>query len=75
MVLEELNYLYQNPPLLMYLRHNPRWYKILYYAPERFNDFLLEAKEKLHLTSKDTLKRWNNNLSFISKMIEYLAKK
>lgn len=75
MVLEQMSYLYQNPHYLMYLRYNPRWYKILHYDSEKFQDFIKEANINLHLTNKDRLKKWNKNLSFISSMLGYLAKK
>ena len=43
-----------NPYLKNYLRENSHWYKILNRSPERFNDFILEMKEryKLRLTDK-----------------------
>ena len=75
MVLKQLEYLYENPMYLDYLRHNPRWYKILHYEPLLFDDFILEANEKLHLTRKDTLKDFNKKLSFVSSLMQYLAKK
>lgn len=75
MVLEHLKYLYDNPIYLDYLRNNPRWYKILYYNPEMFNEFIKEANEKLHLTSKDSLNDFSKKLSFVSTLMQYLAKK
>ena len=72
MVLEQMNYLYQNPHYLNYLRYNPRWYKILHYNPDAFNDFL---NSKMHLTSKDRFMNFNKKLSFASSLLGYLAKK
>jgi hypothetical protein len=75
MVLKQLEYLYDNPLYLNYLRYNPKWYKILYYEPSMFVDFINEANEKMHLTRKDTLKDFNKKLSFVSSLMQYLAKK
>ena len=75
MVLKQLEYLYENPPYLNYLRYNPRWYKILHYEPSLFSDFINEANLKMHLTKKDTLKDFNKKLSFVSSLMQYLAKK
>ena len=75
MVLEHLNYLYENPHYLNYLRSNPRWYKILHYEPKLFTEFIKEANEKMHLTRKDSLVSFNKKLSFVSSLMQYLAKK
>ena len=75
MVLEQLKYLYENTIYLDYLRNNPRWYKILYYNPDMFSEFINEANEKLHLTSKDNLNEFSKKLSFASTLMQYLAKK
>ena len=75
MVLEQLKYLYSNTIYLDYLRNNPRWYKILHYNPDMFNEFIKEANEKLNLTSKDSLNNFSKKLSFVSTLMQYLAKK
>ena len=75
MVLETLEFLYANPHYLNYLRNNPRWYKILYYEPKMFDEFIKEADIKMHLTKKDTLTSFNKKLSFVSSLMQYLAKK
>ena len=75
MVLEQLNYLYANPHYLNYLRYNPKWYKILYYDSTLFEAFIEEANVNLHLTKKDSIRSLNNKLSFISTLMQYLAKK
>lgn len=75
MVLEQLNYLYQNPHYLDFLRYNPQWYKILHYHPEFFNDFLNEANIKMHLKPRDRFVDFNKKLSFVSSLLGYLAKK
>ncbi len=38
--MDYMNYLYEHLDLLMYLRYHPKWYKILYYEPSYFKDFL-----------------------------------
>lgn len=68
-------YLYDNPIYLEYLRYNPRWYKILHYDPDKFSSFIEEANQKLHLTKKDTIIEFNKKLSFVSSLMQYLAKK
>jgi hypothetical protein len=75
MVLEQLEYLYKNPHYLEYLRYNPRWYKILYYDSDMLKDFINEANTNLHLRKRDTLLEFNKKLSFVSSLMQYLAKK
>ena len=70
-----MKYFYDNPHYLEYLRYNPRWYKILYYEPSMLNDFIEEANSALHLTKRDTLVDFNKKLSFVSTLMQYLAKK
>lgn len=70
-----MKYFYDNPHYLEYLRYNPRWYKILYYEPSMINDFIEEANNALHLTKRDTLVDFNKKLSFVSTLMQYLAKK
>ena len=70
-----MKYFYDNPVYLEYLRYNPRWYKILYYDPSMLNAFLEEANTNLHLTKRDSLLEINKKLSFISSLMQYLAKK
>ena len=75
MVLKHLEYLYANPTYLDYLRNNPRWYKILHYDPSMFEAFIEEANRELHLTKRDSLLEFNKKLSFVSSLMQYLAKK
>ena len=70
-----MNYFYNNPEYLEYLRYNPKWYKILYYEPTMLKDFIEEANISLHLTKRDTLLDFNKKLSFVSTLMQYLAKK
>ena len=56
-------YLYEHLDLLMYLRYNPRWYKILYYYPSYFKLFLNEAKNNLKITSVDKLESFKNKFT------------
>ena len=70
-----MNYFYNNPHYLEYLRYNPRWYKILYYEPTMIKDFIEEANVALHLTKRDSLVDFNKKLSFVSTLMQYLAKK
>lgn len=70
-----MNYFYDNPVYLEYLRYNPKWYKILYYDSDMLKDFILEANTNLHLTKRDSLLEFNKKLSFVSSLMQYLAKK
>ena len=69
-----MNYFYDNPIYLEYLRYNPKWYKILYYDSDMLKDFILEANTNLHLTKRDSLLEFNKKLSFVSSLMQYLAK-
>ena len=68
-------FFYENPMYLDYLRYHPRWYKILYYDPTMMELFMQEANTNLHLTKKDTIIEFNKKLSFVSSLMQYLAKK
>ena len=70
-----MNYFYDNPVHLEYLRYHPRWYKILYYDNSMLKDFIEEANTNLHLTKRDSLLEFNKKLSFVSSLMQYLAKK
>ena len=70
-----MQFFYKNPVYLEYLRYNPRWYKILYYDSNMLKDFINEAHTNLHLTKRDTLLEFNKKLSFVSSLMQYLAKK
>lgn len=61
--MEYMNYLYQHIDLLMYLRYHPKWYKILYYEPSFFKDFLKEAKENLKIRPIDKLENIKNKFN------------
>lgn len=69
------DYLYNNPIYLEYLRYNPKWYKILHYNPDMLTIMIEEANVALHLTKKDTILEFNKKLSFVSSLMQYLAKK
>ena len=71
----DMKYFYDNPLYLEYLRYNPRWYKILHYDQTMFDTFINEANEKMHLTKRDSLLDFNKKLSFVSSLMQYLAKK
>ena len=60
-----MNYLYQNPEYLNYLRLHPKWYKILYYE-KNYDDFLNVAKKELKLRITDKLESFKQNINLIS---------
>lgn len=63
--MDYMEYLYDHLDLLMYLRYHPRWYKILYYDPSLFNDFVNEAKEMLKIRGIDKLEKIKNNFNLL----------
>ncbi len=64
--MEWMSYLHRNIDLLMYLRYNPRWYKILYYNPSMLKYFIAEAKENLKIRSVDKLEGIKNKILLAS---------
>lgn len=58
--MDYMNYLYEHLDLLMYLRYHPIWYKILYYEPSYFKDFLKEAQTNLKIRPTDKLENLKN---------------
>lgn len=63
--MDYMSYLYDHLDLLMYLRYNPRWYKILYYEPSYFKFFLIEAKKNLKITGIDKLESFKNRFNML----------
>ena len=47
-----MNFFYDNPIYLEYLRYHPKWYKILHYDSNMLDAFIEEAKQELHLTKR-----------------------
>ena len=68
-------YLYEHLDLLMYLRYNPRWYKILYYEPNCFDAFINEAKTNLNIRTYDRLESLKKNFNMIYSLTGLLEKK
>ena len=64
-----MEYLYEHLDLLMYLRYHPKWYKILYYEPMYFKDFLKEAKINLNITTNDKLENFKNKVLMINNLV------
>lgn len=71
---EILNKIYEDDRILNYLRYNPFWYKILYYEPDKIDDFMNEAKKTLKITVSDNINNFKNQVDFISSLIEYINK-
>lgn len=61
-------YLYEHLDLLMYLRYHPKWYKILYYEPAYFKDFLKEAQASLKIRPVDKLENFKNRFQMLSQL-------
>lgn len=60
-----MEYLYQHLDLLMYLRYHPKWYKILYYDPSYFKEFVKEAQTALKITPVDKLENIKSKFQLI----------
>ena len=60
-----LGVIYQNPTYLNYLRYHPKWYKILYYEPNYFKDFIKEAQTNLKIRPTDKLENIKNKFQFL----------
>lgn len=63
--MDYMQYLYEHLDLLMYLRYHPKWYKILYYDPSSFKDFIKEAQINLKITPNDKLENIKNKFQMI----------
>lgn len=75
MVLKDVSYMefmYNNPIYLTYLRYHPHWYKILYYDPMRMKEFLSEAQVSMKITTQDRLKKFEEQLNFISQLTQLM---
>ena len=72
--MDYMEYLYDHLDLLMYLRYHPRWYKILYYDPSLFNDFINEAKEMLKIRGIDKLEKIKNNFNLLYSLADIINK-
>lgn len=70
-----MQYMYENPMFLEYLRYNPRWYKILHYDPSMINQFIAEAKQNMKIRTVDKLETISNRLSLLSSLGSYFNKK
>lgn len=66
--------IYSDQRFVNYIRYNPRWYKILYYYPERVDDFFSEAKEAMKIRFSDQIEQLKGQISFLSSLIEYINK-
>lgn len=71
---EILSYIYENPAILEYLRYHASWYKILYYEPNRFNEFVNEAKAELKITFQDRVHQFQNQVNLVSSLVDYMKK-
>lgn len=58
----------QNPNYLNYIRHHPKWYKLLYRHPEMMKEFVNEYKIENKLTIGDKIDR----MSLLIQMIEMM---
>lgn len=60
-----MEYLYNHLDLLMYLRYHPKWYKILYYNPDYFKEFIKEAQLSLKITPIDKLENMKEKFNML----------
>lgn len=66
--------IYADGRILNYLRYHPEWYKILYYYPDRLNEFFEEARESLKIRLYDRLEDIKGQIGFLTSLIEYINK-
>lgn len=67
-----MEYLYNHLDLLMYLRYNPRWYKILYYDPSMFSVFINEAKTNLGIRTYDKLEGFKDKVNTLYSLLSLI---
>lgn len=68
-----MNYLYQNPEMLNYLRYHPKWYKVLYYEGN-YEQFIRFVKERLQLRLTDKMEKMKQNMILLQSLGSYLGK-
>ena len=56
----------------MYLRYHPKWYKILYYEPAYFKQFLTEAQTNLKIRTIDKLENMKNKFQLLYRLTDLL---
>lgn len=66
--------IYQNPDVLDYLRHHPKWYYYLDQNEKNYDVFLNTVKKDLKVTTYDKLEKIKNQVNFASSMLEYFTK-
>ena len=55
-----------------FIRENPNWYKILNRDPLKFNDFILEVKDKYELKVSDRINKMIDNLNMFQSFLDVL---
>lgn len=55
-----------------FIRENPNWYKILNRDPLKFNDFVLEVKDKYELKVSDRINKMIDNLNMFQSFLDVL---
>lgn len=69
-----MNFLYQNPEYLNYLRYHPKWYKILYYE-HNYDEFIAYVKKELRLRVTDKMEALKRNVNLLKTLSSYMDKK
>ncbi len=65
--------LHENEKLLYYLRIHPKWYKILYFTPERYGEFIKYAKNETNQTVYHKFESITDKISMINLFINTLV--
>ena len=55
-----------------FIRENPNWYKILNRDPLKFNDFVLEVKDKYELKVSDRINKMIDNINMFQSFLDVL---
>jgi len=71
---ELMEKIYENPEILDYLRHHPKWYYFLDSDEKNFTVFMNTAKKELKVTTYDKLEKIKKQVNFASSMIDYFTK-
>ena len=74
MTKEILYKLYSEPQILNYIRYNPHWYKILYFEPNKYEEFEREAKDSLKISTFHKIEEIKGQINFLQAIIDYAKK-
>lgn len=68
---EIMERIYNNPQMLDYLRHHPKWYYYIDLDPTNYNEFVKAYKKEFKETTYDKLEKFKSQVNFASAVINY----